>query len=106
MLQETDVFKAKFLQRIAMIRPKIAVNVASQMKGRNYNSESWAYEGVVGAVLVSANKDKTVPDNMYAKGLTLSPGLIDAGNFDRLIIDILSRLATIDFHLENSLELH
>jgi hypothetical protein len=105
-MAETGEFQEKLIKRITMIRPKVSINRDSQIKGRNYNSDMWAYEGTVGAVIAHLNELKDLPEIPWAKGLTLNPSQVDAGNYDKLIIHILSHLATIDYYLENSLALH
>jgi hypothetical protein len=105
-MTETGEFKEKLIKRIYMMRPRVSIDKSNQMKGRNYNSDMWAYEGIVGAVLSHVNKYKEIPEIPYAQGLTLNVYQINSGYYDKLIIYILSHLATIDYYLENSLDLH
>lgn len=101
-MKANKAFQDVLTERIHKLRPMFKPN-DRQLKGRNFNSDMWAYESTVGAVLVRINDRKDLMSTHYADGLDLDEKMVNSGKFDPLINFILSQLATIDFDIENSL---
>lgn len=103
----TTEFKASLIERITKIRKKVVIDSTAQQRGIRFFHDQFALDGVIGAVMVCLNpKIKDAVAIRYAFGLDFKISSVEFGKYDMLIIFILTQLATVDYDMENSNELH